>query len=220
MPRYRIHRIRESMKEQFRWLAHTGGTATVKPKDYEVGGESEAATPYALWMSPKADGNALCHGDVYRNCKGRRDTRRLAFSNTSVSNQPNGGFPNQNQTSKTSSMGCPSQQLRPPLNRSPAKRSPVRFKPMPTKPSDPPERGSFALVIYSRNLWDHFFGLYVAPCRVTKSTGPHYTFASSPVAFLTRSRFSRGPNSSQRLPSVFRSVVRRQSFPRNQHFVP
>ncbi len=64
MARYRIHRIRESMKEHFRWLAHTGGTAVVKPKDYEVGAEYEAATPYALWMSLKADGNALCHGDV------------------------------------------------------------------------------------------------------------------------------------------------------------
>jgi hypothetical protein len=64
MARYRIHRIRESVKESFRWQAHTGGAATVKPKDYEPGKEVEAATPYALWTSMKAEGNALCPGDI------------------------------------------------------------------------------------------------------------------------------------------------------------
>jgi hypothetical protein len=52
------------MKEPFRWQAHTGGTATVKPKDYEVEGEFEAPTPYALWSKMKADGKDLCPGDV------------------------------------------------------------------------------------------------------------------------------------------------------------
>ena len=69
MASYRIHRIRESMKEPFRWQAHTGGTATVKPKDYEVGGEFEAATPYALWTTMKAEGKALCPGDVLETVK-------------------------------------------------------------------------------------------------------------------------------------------------------
>jgi hypothetical protein len=64
MARYRIHRIRESMKEPFRWQPHTGGAATVKPKDYEVDGEFEAATPYALWTNMKAEGKALYPGDV------------------------------------------------------------------------------------------------------------------------------------------------------------
>ena len=64
MARYRIHRIRETVKEQFRWQAHTGGTATAKPKDYELDGEFEAATPYALWTAMKAEGKALCPGDV------------------------------------------------------------------------------------------------------------------------------------------------------------
>ena len=44
---YRIHRIRETMKEQFRWQAHTGGTATVKPKDYEADSE---LTPLRLTL--------------------------------------------------------------------------------------------------------------------------------------------------------------------------
>jgi hypothetical protein len=64
MATYRIHRIREAMKEHFRWQAHTGGTAVVKPKDYELDGEVAAATPYSLWNSMKVQGRPLCPGDV------------------------------------------------------------------------------------------------------------------------------------------------------------
>jgi hypothetical protein len=46
---YRIHRIKDSQKEHFRWSAHTGGLAIVKPKDYEPGGEVESQSPYSLW---------------------------------------------------------------------------------------------------------------------------------------------------------------------------
>jgi len=49
VPRYRIHRLKDSQKEHFRWAAHTGGLAIVKPKDYELGGEVESQTPYSLW---------------------------------------------------------------------------------------------------------------------------------------------------------------------------
>lgn len=66
---YRIHRIRETMREQFRWQAHTGGAAVVKPKDYEADCEAEAATPYALWNAMKAEGKALCPGDVLETIK-------------------------------------------------------------------------------------------------------------------------------------------------------
>jgi hypothetical protein len=64
MARYRIYRIREAVKEQFRWAPHTGGTAVVKPRDYDAGGELEAATPYALWSIMKAQGKNLSLGDV------------------------------------------------------------------------------------------------------------------------------------------------------------
>jgi hypothetical protein len=47
--RYRIHRIKGAQKENFRWLAHTGGLAIVKPKDYEPGAEIESHSPYSLW---------------------------------------------------------------------------------------------------------------------------------------------------------------------------
>ncbi len=49
MARYRIHRMKESPREHFRWAPHTGGLATVKPRDYEPVFEVDAPTPYALW---------------------------------------------------------------------------------------------------------------------------------------------------------------------------
>ncbi len=57
------------MKEQFRWQAHTGGAALVKPKDYELAGEAQAATPYALWNAMKSEGKSLCPGDVLETVK-------------------------------------------------------------------------------------------------------------------------------------------------------
>jgi hypothetical protein len=64
MPRYRVHRMKESLREPFRWTAHTGGLATVKPKDYEAVEEAEAPTPYALWKQFQASGSPLHPGDV------------------------------------------------------------------------------------------------------------------------------------------------------------
>jgi hypothetical protein len=64
MPRYRIHRIKQAPLESFRWAAHTGGLAVVKPKDYDFGEEIEAETPYAAWKSLSINGNALRPGDL------------------------------------------------------------------------------------------------------------------------------------------------------------
>ena len=64
MLRYRIHRIKQAPLENFRWAAHTGGLAVVKPKDYDFGEEVEAETPYAAWKSRSVDGNPLRPGDV------------------------------------------------------------------------------------------------------------------------------------------------------------
>jgi hypothetical protein len=61
---YRIHRIRETPREQFRWAAHIGGTAIVRVKDYEVDVEVNAATPYAAWSSLQGLDKALCPGDL------------------------------------------------------------------------------------------------------------------------------------------------------------
>ena len=64
MAHYRIYRIKHSAGESFRWAAHTGGLATVKLKDYEVGQDVEAASPYAAWKQLTSQGAALRPGDL------------------------------------------------------------------------------------------------------------------------------------------------------------
>lgn len=64
MPFYRIHRLKDAPRENFRWAAHTGGLAIVKHKDYDLDGEVEVATPYAAWKALLAEGRALRPGDL------------------------------------------------------------------------------------------------------------------------------------------------------------
>ena len=61
---YRIHRLRESARTQFRWAPHTAGLTTVKPKDYQPAGEVEASGPYVAWNLLKDTDDALQPGDV------------------------------------------------------------------------------------------------------------------------------------------------------------
>ena len=49
MPVFRIHRMKEGPRQQFRWAPHVSGAANVKPKDYEAAGEIEAENEYAAW---------------------------------------------------------------------------------------------------------------------------------------------------------------------------
>jgi hypothetical protein len=64
MPLYRIHRLKESHRQQFRWAPHTAGVTIAKPKYYELGTVQEAATPYALWLALRETANALNLGDI------------------------------------------------------------------------------------------------------------------------------------------------------------
>ena len=64
MPRYRIHRIKDAPREAFRWSAHTGGVAIIKPKDYDFSEEVDANTPYSAWKMLAAQDRPLTPGDV------------------------------------------------------------------------------------------------------------------------------------------------------------
>ena len=64
MPRYRIHRVKETQRENFRWAPHTGGLTVVKPKDYDCSREVEAATPYAVWKFLQQEERGLRPGDL------------------------------------------------------------------------------------------------------------------------------------------------------------
>jgi hypothetical protein len=67
---YRIYRLRESVRQQFRWAPHTIGVAVVKPKDYEQVHTVEASGPYAVWMQLKDSDTPLQVGDILESDSG------------------------------------------------------------------------------------------------------------------------------------------------------
>lgn len=64
MAAYRVYRMRESVRQQFRWAPHTIGVTAVKPKDYELVHSVDAQGFYAVWMQLKDTGTALQIGDI------------------------------------------------------------------------------------------------------------------------------------------------------------
>ena len=64
MPHYRVHRMKDAPRENFRWAPHTGGLAVAKPKDYDPSEEIESDNPYAAWKELRADGRPLRPGDL------------------------------------------------------------------------------------------------------------------------------------------------------------
>jgi hypothetical protein len=64
MPAYQIHRLKESQRQQFRWAPHTSGVTVAKPKDYEKGSLTEAASPYAVWLALRDTDDQLQVGDL------------------------------------------------------------------------------------------------------------------------------------------------------------
>ena len=59
MPTYRIHRLKDHLRQQVRFAPHVSGTALVKPRDYQLRPEGEAApqeqveasSPYAAFFT-------------------------------------------------------------------------------------------------------------------------------------------------------------------------
>jgi hypothetical protein len=64
MPLYRIYRMKDSPRQQFRWAPHVSGCASVKPKDYEQRGASEARNEYDAWRLLREGGEPLEVGDL------------------------------------------------------------------------------------------------------------------------------------------------------------
>lgn len=76
MPTYRIHRLKDHLRQQVRFAPHVSGTALVKPRDYhpppEGGDQShsqtqdqvEAPSPYAAFFALRDSGTPLEVGDL------------------------------------------------------------------------------------------------------------------------------------------------------------
>ncbi len=67
---YRIHRLKDNARQQFRWAPHTIGLSPVRPKDYEPVGTVEARSPYAAWLALKDSPEALQPGDILESDNG------------------------------------------------------------------------------------------------------------------------------------------------------
>ena len=70
MPTYRIHRLKDHLRQQVRFAPHVSGVATVKPRDYQpldeaASGETvEAPTPYAAFFALRDTAAPLDVGDL------------------------------------------------------------------------------------------------------------------------------------------------------------
>lgn len=61
---YRVHRLKGSMRQPFRYVAHTSGAADLKPRDYSSSEMVEAPTPYAAYFAMRGAEAPLEPGDV------------------------------------------------------------------------------------------------------------------------------------------------------------
>ena len=76
MPSYRVHRLRDHLRQPFRSAPHVSGTANIKSRDYVPGwipeepaaeftGETlSAASPYAAYFERQDSAEPLQPGDV------------------------------------------------------------------------------------------------------------------------------------------------------------
>ena len=64
MATYRIYRMKETVRQQFRWAPHTIGVTVAKPKDYEQIHTVESHGVYGVWMALKDTEQALHIGDI------------------------------------------------------------------------------------------------------------------------------------------------------------
>jgi hypothetical protein len=71
MPLFRIYRMKDSPRQQFRWAPHVSGCASIKPKDYEPRGEVAALHEYDAWKALRDSGDALLVGDLLEGEDGR-----------------------------------------------------------------------------------------------------------------------------------------------------
>ena len=64
MPKYRVYRMNDSPRQQFRWAPHVSGAASVKAKDHAPDGEIEADSEYDAWSRLRASEHPLAVGDL------------------------------------------------------------------------------------------------------------------------------------------------------------
>jgi hypothetical protein len=64
MPTYRIYRMKDSPRQQFRCAPHLSGCASLKPKEYEPRGEVQARHEYEAWQLLRESEEPIAVGDI------------------------------------------------------------------------------------------------------------------------------------------------------------
>jgi hypothetical protein len=64
MAMFRVYRMKDVPRQQFRWAPHVAGAASVKAKDYEPEGQVEADSEYHAWIRLRQSERALAVGDL------------------------------------------------------------------------------------------------------------------------------------------------------------
>jgi hypothetical protein len=77
MPSYRIHHLKDHLRQSFRHAAHLSGTANVKPRDYTPGDTVEAKSPYAAYFELRGSSRPIEPGDLLESDSG--DLRIFKF---------------------------------------------------------------------------------------------------------------------------------------------
>jgi hypothetical protein len=68
---FRVFRMKDSPRQQFRWAPHVSGAASAKPKDFEPAGEVEALHEYDAWHILRDSGSPLLVGDLLETVSGQ-----------------------------------------------------------------------------------------------------------------------------------------------------
>src|SRR5271166_2427130 len=71
MPVFRIHRMKDAPRQQFRWAPHVSGVANARPKDYEPPVEVEAENEYAAWALLRGSDCPVQIGDILEMPEGK-----------------------------------------------------------------------------------------------------------------------------------------------------
>lgn len=66
MPLFRIHRLKDHLRQNFRFAPHLSGTASVKLRDYETAEDAmvEASSPYAAFFALREAPRPVQIGDL------------------------------------------------------------------------------------------------------------------------------------------------------------
>jgi hypothetical protein len=66
MPSFRVHRLKDHLRQSFRFAPHLSGTASLKPRDYELVEDAvvRASSPYAAFFMMREAPTPIQVGDV------------------------------------------------------------------------------------------------------------------------------------------------------------